>query len=236
MHKKGFSLVELSITLVIISLLIAAIAGGIHLMQATRINKVISEMTGYGQAIDNFQLSYHNLPGDMPNATQFWSNVRNGDGNTKIEGNTTERLQAWTHLSKARMISSAFTGNTTDPGIFEAGVNVPGSAIKNAYYMVGYEVLYPATTGRAGHTIALVSTDTAHNPEGGALSPQDARIIDKKLDETANPADGNLFVLRAAIAKSTAGLCVTNSYTNASNADYDMSDHTDSCRLALWIN
>lgn len=236
MHKKGFSLIELSISLVIISLIIAAIAGGNHLIRTARLQRVISELTDYAKAVDQFTLTYHHLPGDMPTATAFWSNVQNGDGNGRIEGQETEQLQAWSHLAHAHLITGSFTGEPTEGTMFEANINVPASSIKEAYYIVGYQELYPSSgSGHTGHTIQLVSTDSSLYPEGGALSASDARLIDKKLDESANPANGNIFVFRSGIEHATQGSCVTTDYTTATTADYEMDDHTESCRLALWI-
>ncbi len=238
-RPNGFSLVELSITLVIIGLIVAAIARGAHLMQAAQINKVISELTGYKQAVENFELKYHNLPGDQPNASNFWPNVTNGNGDGKIIGNDTERLQAWSHLAKAHMMSGNYTGVPAGSSTFQETINVPPSTIKNAYYILGYEQVYPANTGRAGNTIQLVTTaDTTegNQPDGGAISPSDARIIDKKLDETANPAAGNIFVLRSSISKSLARSCVTGDYATSTVADFITDDKTTSCRLLLWLD
>jgi prepilin-type N-terminal cleavage/methylation domain-containing protein len=235
-RSSGFSLVELSITLIIIALIIAAIASGGHLMQAAQINKIISEITGYKQAVENFKLKYHNLPGDQPNASQFWADVTNGNGDEKISEATTESLQAWTHLSKAKLISGNYTGLPATPNLFEESTNVPPSTIKGAYYTLSYLEIYPQTGGKKGNALQLVTTENNTSSEGGAISASDARIIDKKLDETINPADGNLLVLRSASNKSLSGSCVSSDYTTTTIANYVTDDKLNSCRLLLWLN
>lgn len=229
--SAGFSLIELSITLVVIGLIIAAIASGAHLMQAAQINKIISELSGYKQAVESFQLKYNNLPGDQPDATNFWLDVENGNGDEHISG-LTERLQAWAHLAKSHMISGNFTGIAETPSVFKEEVNVPSSTVKGAYYILGYDEVY----GKIANNIQLVTTEGNNAPEGGAISASDARIIDKKLDSSADPANGNLFVLRSSINKSSNNSCVTGDYTSTNTASFITDDKTTSCRLLFWLN
>jgi prepilin-type N-terminal cleavage/methylation domain-containing protein len=239
LYQTGFSLLELSITLVIIGLVLAAIASGAHLMQAAQINKVTSELSGYKQAVENFQLKYHNLPGDQPNASNFWPSAVNGNGDGQISGHLTERLQAWSHLAKSHMIAGNFTGLPASSPLYQESINVPGSTIKGAYYILGYDQVYPTSTGRSGNNIQLVTTvntTEGDRPEGGALPASDARIIDKKLDETPGPAAGTLYVLRSSIHKSLADSCVTGDYTATEEVDFITDDNTASCRLLLWLN
>ena len=55
-HIKGFTLVELTIVMVIVGLIIAGIAGGKSLIDQARLRSVISEMDEYNTAYMNITL------------------------------------------------------------------------------------------------------------------------------------------------------------------------------------
>ena len=61
----AFSLIELSIVLIIIGLLIAGITGGASLIESAKIQSVINELTTYKQAIYTFKSLKDRLPGDF---------------------------------------------------------------------------------------------------------------------------------------------------------------------------
>jgi len=225
-HKKGFTLVELSITLVIIGLLIAAITSGSHLIQAAKINKVISELSGHATAAYDFKDKYGFWPGDMPNATSFWEGTvtTNGDGNEQINNDTKEEnLLAWYHLSKADFIPGDYTGT---PGSgFKPKINVPPSAISDEAF---YYIKTVTIDGRYEEVIQL-SSDGAGDPDGSALTPEDARAIDKKID----PGDGlvaNIGTLRSERGSDQTGTTCIDA------GNYLLTDYTISCRLIYLIN
>ncbi len=64
-YKNGFSLIELSIVLIIIGLLVAGITGGQSLIESARNRNLISEMKNYDQALGTFYSLKDRLPGDI---------------------------------------------------------------------------------------------------------------------------------------------------------------------------
>ena len=138
--KKGFSIVELSIVLVIIGLLIGAVLAGKELIRQSKIQSVIKEANLYKTAIATFYLKYDALPGDMPNAVSYWgkragtwvdgvdndcatlphgtepyrTETCNGNGDGRIgEADTTnyhEWFRIWQHLKNAELITGEYTG------------------------------------------------------------------------------------------------------------------------------
>lgn len=70
--RSGFTLVELSVVLVIISLLVGAIIAGTTLIRAARVKSVTSDKEAYQNAMLAFRDKYSALPGDMANATDIW--------------------------------------------------------------------------------------------------------------------------------------------------------------------
>lgn len=69
--KYGFSLIELSIVLIIIGLLVAGITGGASLIESAKIRNFINEITGYNQAVSIFYAAKGRLPGDANNDRIF---------------------------------------------------------------------------------------------------------------------------------------------------------------------
>ena len=61
----AFSLIELSIVLIIIGLLIAGITGGASLIESVKIQSLINELTTYKQALYTFKSMKDRLPGDF---------------------------------------------------------------------------------------------------------------------------------------------------------------------------
>lgn len=85
-HKKhGFTLVELSIVLVIIGLIVGGVMVGQNLIETSKIRAQITQISDIETQINTFRLKYNCLPGDCSSATSifgttFGSNtVRDGD-------------------------------------------------------------------------------------------------------------------------------------------------------------
>ena len=73
--QRGFSLVELSIVLVILGLLVGGVLGGQALIRAAEIRGVLADKDKYIAAVYTFKNKYHALPGDIPNAATLWGLV-----------------------------------------------------------------------------------------------------------------------------------------------------------------
>jgi prepilin-type N-terminal cleavage/methylation domain-containing protein len=95
-RRGGFTLIELSIVLVIIGLIVGGILVGQNLINAATIRAQISQIEKYNTAANTFREKYGYLPGDIPQqaVTQFGftgSPTRNGtpgsgDGNGELDG------------------------------------------------------------------------------------------------------------------------------------------------------
>lgn len=129
--RHGFSLVELSIVLVILGLLTGGILAGQSLIRASELRAVSSEFGRYVTAMQSFRDKYFALPGDMSNATKFWGTATNcpgtdtqgssvvtcdGDGNGNItdSANSKEPFRAWQHLANAGLIEGSYDGVSSD--------------------------------------------------------------------------------------------------------------------------
>ena len=129
-HKKrsaGFTLIELSIVLIVIGLLIGGVLVGRDLIASAEIRSQISQIEKYQTAANTFKLKYGYLPGDIsdPTASAFGFMARGtsqgqGDGNAILEArngaNTYGTYQSkgetamfWVDLSTAGLIDGRFS-------------------------------------------------------------------------------------------------------------------------------
>jgi prepilin-type N-terminal cleavage/methylation domain-containing protein len=161
----GFSLIELSIVIVILGLMTGGILTGKSLIHAAELRSVTVEFSEYQTAVAIFKEKYIALPGDMMNATQFWGRADNGtfsgqcsapaedigtgtqtcngDGNGKIgqwypHVNYYETFRFWQHLSNADLIVGKFTGVHGSLGQSHAIIdeNTPASNFSSAGWTV----------------------------------------------------------------------------------------------------
>jgi prepilin-type N-terminal cleavage/methylation domain-containing protein len=70
--KHGFTLVEMSVVLLIIGLIIGAIVVGHEVISNAELQTVIADVNRFKNAAKQFQDKYSYLPGDFPKATTFW--------------------------------------------------------------------------------------------------------------------------------------------------------------------
>lgn len=88
--KLGFTLIELSIVLVIIGLIVGGILVGQDLIKAAEIRATVSQLEKYSTAVNAFRSKYNGIPGDLLNASNFGFDTTRGvnNGNSVIESVT----------------------------------------------------------------------------------------------------------------------------------------------------
>jgi len=146
--ENGFTLIELSIVLVVIGLIIGGVLVGRDMISASEVRATISQIEKYQTATRTFQGKYGGLPGDLNAlvATQFGFAARGaypgqGDGNGVLEatnGNGAsfnwgflecagELPMYWVDLSSVNLIDGGF--NTATPTYSNPGSNITGTSI-----------------------------------------------------------------------------------------------------------
>jgi len=240
MHKmkqnKGFTLVELSIVIVIIGLIVAGVVGGQSLVRQAKLRGVMTDQNSIEVAFNTFKLEYDAVPGDMNNAWNYWGaacggNVQahcNGNGNGAIDlfGNREDDI-VWQHLSLAKLDPGNFTYVPNDTVL---GLNIKTSPINNA----GYWIWQGFATANADFLISLGTDRTDGSPyfNSGALTPTESFAIDSKKDD-GRPGQGRIRTFKDQDRWALATICIDESYAspNLENSNYILTDKTTSCNL-----
>ncbi|PIR31547.1 MAG: hypothetical protein COV36_08185 [Alphaproteobacteria bacterium CG11_big_fil_rev_8_21_14_0_20_44_7] len=228
--KKGFTLVELGIVLVVIGLLTGAVIVAQNLTETAKLQSVIAQLLKYKDSAHQFKDKYGGWPGDMPNASSFWdvdasgsgTHDGNGDGDIRDAIASTpasdERVVFWQHLSKAGYLAQDYTGTWyVENGQFtHAGINVPAMS-----YGKG-----PHAKLRNFIQITWVTAYTAYSPNflamasGFVFTADDARYIDYKIDD-GKPISGDVLV-------ASTSSCAT---ATSNPSDYDIYSTTEQCAV-----
>jgi prepilin-type N-terminal cleavage/methylation domain-containing protein len=149
---QGFTLVELSIVILIIGVLISGIAAGTSLIRQAELNSVIRDFQSFQVSYNSFVNRFGAPPGDFKAADSIWPNCTthangcNGNGNGAIsnEADTVrmrESMLAWRHLYLAGMITAGIVDPVSiitniDTVAPVPGVNLPASKYDNGGYLM----------------------------------------------------------------------------------------------------
>ena len=217
LHKKGFSLIEISIIIVIISFLIVGVSGGKSLIDNAKLNTAISDLYALDQAIITFTQIYEQLPGDIDNATSLWSSTSNGNGNKSISCNNTgdECWKVWQHLdyNRSDLIKGVYNGTNEAPEHLANNM----LQMQNMYH----------TSGILGYDGKLVYFSWA------SINAKNAYLIDEKIDD-AIPNKGKFYIIpnwstyNDCMYESDGTTIAGNSYTSG-NGIYNLSVETKGC-------
>ena len=248
-HRHGFSLVELSIVLVILGLLTGGILGGQSLIRAAELRSVGTQFAQYRTAVYTFRDKYFALPGDMQNATAFWQSAGGNGGNAAcMSAQTTaratcngtgdglvtglpddawaERFLAWKHLANAGLVEGSYLGRTNGAvNSYEtvAGTNVPTARVGSGFFDIAYNfaspTLFHAQSSTNRNAVNMYGTQGLLN---GTLTPEEAWNVDTKLDDGL-PYRGMLYTMLFSF--------INCPVSDAADATYNLQLRTKNCTM-----
>lgn len=251
MHKQAFSLVELSIVLIILGLLTGGVLVGQSLIEAAEINKTLAQYRQYHSAAHSFREKYLALPGDMTNAADFWGAADGGDGigmdcyTTAATGRATcngngdgeiskyyELWRSWQHLSNAGMVEGTYA-SISGPGNPQTeavpGYNVPRAAYGGddvGWTFAGVDHIPTSLYFRGNNKNALIygRFNSTRLLTTSFLTPREARRFDSKIDDGV-AGSGNVT------AGNLQSCCPTGTVATDYDAPYRLTSTNEVCTL-----
>ena len=203
MRSLGFTLIELSIVLVIIGLIVGGILVGQDLIKAAQIRATVGQIEKYNTAVNTFQTKFNGMPGDL-NATTasgfglltMAGTTGRGDGNGLIDGTVTspsawcqECGVFWVHLSQANLIDGSFSSTAAQLDA-ATPVAVPAASVSNIFPLAKIgRGNYIAAGSAGGLNYYLITgilsavVTTGNIIANGNLTPIEAYNMDTKLDD-----------------------------------------------------
>lgn len=253
--RNGFSLVELSIVLVILGLLAGGILAGQSLIRASELRSSVADFQRYQAAVYGFRDKYRHLPGDINNATAFWGSAGgtgadaacfaaqtaalsatcNGNGNgdstvyhaSALVANS-ERFTAWKHLANAGLIEGNYTGKTNDADITVYDAVPDVNTPRSKLGNNGWwDIMTPMATS-GFHDVGTLYIRMVDD-DFALLKAEEAWNIDIKLDD-GKPGYGSA----RSNPNTQAPDCTTTD--DAATSLYDLTKTMKGCKLSLKAN
>ena len=249
LKQVGFTLIELSIVLVIIGLIVGGVLVGQDLIKAAEVRATIGQYEKYNAAINTFRTKYNGIPGDLlyTQANAFGLNpvagslTGGGDGNGQVASTassnynvpTGETMLFWQQLSASNLVDGSYGADLSVAGATATTTNTPGIYLpaakmgRGVYWAVGSlsGLNYYALAGQGAFAAAPALT---YAPSKG-LTPVEAYNIDSKLDDGApntgiiqargTASTATLDVLFGTLGASTVSAWTTATATSAASGD-----------------
>lgn len=257
---KGFTLVELSIVLVIIGLLIGGILVAQSMISTAKSQRVINEVSQYQTMYRLFEDRFKSIPGDFPRANPIFNGCAlisgscNGDGNGFIggtDGATIDTLTdaegtlAWNHMSLAGLTPVPYSGawvgvrpvySTALPkSTYEKGAMYNFYSVPRLGAIDGVSAFWWYGFTRK-NALLIATLNVSNNLLQGIIKPQDALAIDGKIDD-GKPRSGSVWGESTATSTATDRHCLTVHGTNMNtnyNPNYNSTEH--SCQMLFTLD
>lgn len=197
--KKGFSLVEIAIAVLVISLIATLSLKGKELIRTAKLRAVIEQVETYRIAANSFSEKYGAIPGDLQNARELINeSLENGNGSGEILSKD-DAKRFWSHLSKSGLVSVELING------------YPISKI-GGYFSVSSKI-----EGRPGIWLILSKGTNDNRSFSGIMTTENAYYIDRSIDNGL-PLEGDVQIMKGQYAT---GECIVGSKYNFKNKNED---------------
>lgn len=236
-RNNGFTLVELSIVIIIIGLVTGGVLGGQSLIASGKRQALINDFQSLTTSVKAYNLEFDAIPGDHNEATSYFPsdpNVNNGNGDglvgTGINGTarSLELSNVFFHMNAAGITNYDFHDEVVSSL----------TMARNDYHAeakIGYS--YNSTYG--GHIVGFTryqaeQSNNLYKTNGGIMTPAEGKKIDKKIDD-GEGSYGKFFGVRSYGRGVSWSHCAT-SYTGGGkiNGDWRVTQDTiTGCAVVL---
>ncbi len=241
---KGFSLLEITVVLLIITIIAGAIAYADTLILKSEARKFITDIQEYEYATRAFKDEFDFHGGDFPRAKSIWSecedytdNPCNGDGNGRITGDAsdTEVYRFYQHLALAGYLPGSYTGQQAagfSPYI--PGENIPSTSYRESIGPLILDLNPDGIYFTYGLMFVFITPNPA-SPNGfsTSMSPRFAYEIDQKIDD-GDPWKGNVYVISDPFDATAS--CMTGDVNSSTRVGYtDLASNDEDCSIVYFL-
>lgn len=255
LNQLGFSLLELSIVLVIIGLLAGGVMVGQDLVKQAELRSIMNDISKIQTSVNAFKNKYIALPGDMRNATAYWGTAAtcpatsvapltsaatcNGNGSGfipagEINATTPEWWLFWHHLANAGLIEGSYNGASVNASTSaRPGTNVPETKRTGVGITAVSYLNMPtnnATWWFGNYDLMLVigKEQTNFSTAVPSFTPGEMMNIEQKMDD-GRPGMGIVRAIKHTNCY-VGGVVATSSQSAAA---YDLTQQAESCALTF---
>lgn len=236
-RNAGYTLLELSVVILIAGLIAGGIFVGKNLLQSAKLRQLTTDLQDMESAVHLYEDRYNALPGDHSTATDYWGAATgngNGDGYVFDHGGAGDAAdedgKAIQHMALAKLLSfpvpTSFWPQV--PGVnFPAGpFDAQGYRLQSWPWSTG---TMDGLWGKTGVSIVVGTSLDSWDIYSGFMTPQQAWNIDKKIDDGI-PTQGQLF---GAGTNGDHALCLD--MTNPGKEVYLLSSDQAECLFEYWL-
>jgi prepilin-type N-terminal cleavage/methylation domain-containing protein len=254
--EQGFTLIELSIVLVIIGLIVGGVLVGQDLIRAAEIRATVGQIEKYNSSVNTFRTKYNGIPGDLSaaNATAFGFIARagsqgRGDNNGLIDGVNTGVAYAqtftqesgffWDDLTRANLVDGQFTSAADGAAVAAIAAGGVPAQFPEARIARG-NLVHVGSTGGLNYYLITGITSTAVTTGNMTLTqnltPTELFNMDNKLDDGL-PQTGIVQAHGAASSTTTpmADLPIFNAAATLGACDLGAGTSTDTYNRSLTL-
>lgn len=238
--KKGFTLIEVAIAIIVVGLIIAGVWQGRSILNTANIKKLYSDADGLYRVSQAFKLEYDCLPGDCATATDYLAATTDGNGDKEITPYESsgdiiyENMLLFEHIGLAELSplyskdeDCYINADTSDLKALFRNCNYPITSMNSTIFSYIYST-FPANVGSykfftcINTTVGCLTADTETD-----ITSDDAMKLDSMFDDGI-PLRGNIL---------SACTSEVNEFTDLSSADLDLPYDTtlETCPIIIKL-